>query len=95
MKYLCHSCLTIVDSDPCPLCGSEVEETCENNHACTCIEDVHSGIRYCPECGDPVCPCGSHDVLPITRVTGYMQDLTGMNEGKQQEIKDRKRYDIT
>jgi anaerobic ribonucleoside-triphosphate reductase len=42
----------------------------------------------------PVCPCGSHDVVGITRVTGYMQDLAGMNEGKQREIKDRKRYDI-
>jgi anaerobic ribonucleoside-triphosphate reductase len=50
------------------------------------------GIEYCPICGDPICPeCGTHDVTQISRVTGYLQDVNGFNEGKKQELKDRNR----
>jgi anaerobic ribonucleoside-triphosphate reductase len=44
-------------------------------------------------CGEAVCPeCGSHDVTQISRVTGYLQDVSGWNAGKQQELKDRTHY---
>lgn len=49
---------------------------------------------FCPECGKPTCPCGSHDSELIQRVTGYLADYSGMNEGKQREIKDRTHYNI-
>ena len=39
--------------------------------------------------------CGSHDVTQISRVTGYLQEVSGWNAGKQQELKDRQRYDAT
>ncbi|MBP8676317.1 MAG: oxidoreductase, partial [Methanoculleus sp.] len=38
--------------------------------------------------------CGSHDVMQISRVTGYLQDVAGWNAGKQQELKDRVRYSV-
>jgi transcription elongation factor Elf1 len=39
----------------------------------------------------------SHNGKPIdhySRVTGYMQKVSGWNQGKQQEFFDRKRYSI-
>jgi anaerobic ribonucleoside-triphosphate reductase len=80
----------------CPECGSTdgIIPMCPNDHLCTCIGDIHEGIRYCEICGKPTCPCGSEDVVSITRVTGYLQSLEGMNNGKQQEIKDRVRTTI-
>jgi hypothetical protein len=64
-------------------------------YPCKCHDDIHSGISYCSKCGVPVCPvCGSADVLAISRVTGYLSDVSGWGEGKRQELKDRHRYDI-
>ena len=41
------------------------------------------------------CPnCGSTNVEHLSRVTGYLQDVSGWNAGKQQELKDRKRYKV-
>lgn len=51
----------------------------------------------CEDCGytdeiNDACPmCGSHNITRLRRVTGYMtQDVHFMNNGKQDEIKDRK-----
>ena len=42
-----------------------------------------------------ICPeCGSHDVSQVSRVTGYLADVAGWNQGKQQELKDRARYNV-
>ena len=39
------------------------------------------------------CPsCESEDVEQWSRVTGYLQAVSGWNEAKKQELKDRKRY---
>ena len=39
------------------------------------------------------CPsCGSEDLEHLSRVTGYLQSVSGWNEAKKQELKDRKRY---
>jgi hypothetical protein len=65
-------------------------------YPCTCHDDIHSGIKYCPVCGVPVCPvCGSADVVAISRVTGYLSDISGWGAGKRQELKDRQRYSLT
>ena len=68
-------------------------EMCDNDHLCTCHEDVHSGVRYCDKCGQPICPCGSHSVVLISRVTGYLSDVAGWNKAKRAELKDRTRVD--
>ena len=84
----------------CPECGSTdgIIPMCSQDHLCICTNPVHDGIRYCPICGDIVCPCGSHDAMGLSRITGYLQEVgnekTGWNNGKKQELKDRKRYDI-
>jgi len=40
------------------------------------------------------CPgCRSDDVEHISRITGYLQAVSGWNGAKRQELKDRKRYD--
>jgi len=67
-------------------------QMCELDRVCTCVEDITEGLDYCEKCGQAICPCGSHDVSQVSRVTGYLADVDGMNMGKQQEIKDRMRY---
>jgi RNA polymerase subunit RPABC4/transcription elongation factor Spt4 len=94
-KYKCHTCHHIVDQNPCPNCGeTHLVTMCPLDH-CHCTHDIISGIEYCPLCGQAVCPeCGSHDVVQVSRVTGYLQDVSGWNAGKQQELKDRMRYSV-
>lgn len=93
-RYKCFTCLYIVDESPCPRCKeTHLVQMCPLDH-CHCTHEVIMGIEYCPMCGQAICPdCGSHDVTQISRVTGYLQDVAGWNAGKQQELKDRTRYD--
>jgi hypothetical protein len=97
MKYKCPIChLQGFETEVCPDCGyQQVLKMCPEDKLCTCNHDIHEGIRYCLVCGEAVCPgCGSHDCFQISRVTGYLQDVAGMNAAKQQEVKDRKRYSV-
>lgn len=94
-RYKCHTCHLIVDGSPCPNCGETyLVIMCPLDH-CHCSHSTTSGVVYCPLCGDGICPdCGSHDVLQLSRVTGYLQDVSGWNSGKKQELKDRIRYTV-
>lgn len=94
-RYKCHTCHLIVDETPCPRCGEEhLPIMCPLDH-CHCAHEIIAGIEYCPLCHVAICPeCGSHDVVQISRVTGYLQDVSGWNAGKQQELKDRVRYTV-
>lgn len=99
--FKCHTCKTIIfESDlvdgACPRCNAidGIVPMCSRDCVCHCAKEVHESISYCPECGVAMCPeCGSHDVAQISRVTGYLQEVHGWNAGKQQELKDRTRYD--
>ena len=95
-KYKCHTCHTIVDKTPCPICNeSSIEIMCPVDH-CHCQHEIISGITYCPLCGAAMCPdCGSHDVVQVSRVTGYLSEVSGWNRAKGQELKDRTRYSVT
>lgn len=54
-----------------------------------------SGTEICPVCKSPICPqCFNHSVVSLSRVTGYIQDISGWNMAKRQELLDRKRYTI-
>ena len=78
----------------CPVCSGELQEMCPRDH-CHCQHDIIETIAYCPDCGAAMCPeCGCHDVAQISRVTGYLQEVSGWNIAKQQELKDRVRYNI-
>lgn len=101
-KYKCRNCFTVfngrdAEGDNCPQCGSDnnLYEMCELDHLCTCTTEVQVGVVYCPKCGEPCCPgCGSHDVAQLSRVTGYLQEVSGWNSAKRQELKDRARYNV-
>lgn len=100
VKFKCLNCSLILDGldlvdYKCPVCHEKPTEMCENDHVCTCKDDVHDGIRYCEKCGKPTCPCGAEDVLCLSRVTGYIADIEGWRASKRQELKDRKRHEIT
>jgi hypothetical protein len=95
-EWKCHQCKIITGEYPCPKCGRSdaMKRLCPLDH-CHCSHEVMGGITYCPICGEAACPeCGSHDVLQISRVTGYMQDVSGWNSGKIQELRDRHRINI-
>lgn len=94
-RYKCHTCHMIVDENPCPVCGDTHLEIMCPLDTVDCSHEICGTIEYCPICGEAICPeCGSHDVVQISRVTGYLQDVSGWNAGKQQELKDRRRYTI-
>ena len=64
----------------------------KHNHA-HCGKDLVANTTYCEICGEACCPeCHNHDVMQISRVTGYMGDVAGWNAGKKQEFKDRMRH---
>lgn len=101
-RYKCHTCHHFFDESSlsgtgkrCPKCGEifkHLEKMCclDHNH---CQHETMGKIDYCPICKLPICPeCGTHDVLQISRVTGYLQDVSGWNNAKRQELKDRVRY---
>jgi ribosomal protein L32 len=100
-RYKCFTCFTIlnqpdlVDGRKCPKCGEvHLTEMCSLDHN-GCRHTFHETLAYCPICGKAICPeCGDHNVLQISRVTGYLQDVSGWNSSKQQELKDRTRYTI-
>lgn len=52
-----------------------------------------NGVDVCPICRTSICPeCGNHSVVSWSRITGYINDVSGWNEGKKEELLDRKRY---
>lgn len=104
-RYKCHTCHTILyeselvgEKKTCPDCGesfSHLQKMCRLDH-CNCSHEITSGIAYCPECGMPVCKeCGCHDVIQVSRVTGYMSTVQSWNNAKQAEFRDRIRYTAT
>ena len=53
-----------------------------------CLDDFHmmSGLKGC--CDN----CGSSNIEQLSRVTGYIQSVSGWNAAKKQELEDRMRY---
>lgn len=100
----CHTCHHFFEESSlygankqCPICGeafNHLETMCPLDHN-SCHDEVIGRVEYCPICGKGVCPeCGTHDVLLLSRVTGYLQDVSGWNNAKKQELKDRTHYSI-
>lgn len=60
-----------------------------------CYQETVGTTKNCPLCGKPMCPdCMNHVVEQVSRVTGYMSTVGSWNASKQQEFKDRTRYDL-
>jgi hypothetical protein len=98
-KYKCDPCFLIINEEDllggkCPVCQQAVKPDCELDHECHCALDITPGIHYCEKCMKPVCSCGAHNVFQLSRVTGYLQDVSGWNAGKKQELMDRNRYNL-
>lgn len=99
-RYKCQNCFIVLtssdlDDGKCPVCGEaqSLSLMCPLDHT-HCWHGILESLEYCPICGEAICPeCGTHDVTQISRVTGYMASVGGWNEGKQQELRDRVRYD--
>lgn len=93
---VCHLVLTTSDLEDgkCPVCGESqgLRIMCPLDHT-HCWHGIVESLEYCPICGEAICPeCGTHDVSQMSRVTGYVAEVGGWNEGKRQELKDRTRY---
>ena len=96
-EYKCDRCYHVVTaSDVCPVCGNvHLTEMCPND-TCTCTHSPMGGIAFCEICGEPVCPvCGAHDVVQLSRITGYIQYVSGWNAGTRKELELRKRYAVS
>jgi len=53
-----------------------------------CMDDFHVAPGLHDKCPN----CGSENVDYLSRITGYVQAVSGWNEGKKRELLDRKRY---
>lgn len=101
-KYKCHTCHIVINESDlidsnCPKCESNfaLKPMCEND-TIACDHDIVDGLAYCPLCGEAMCPvCGCHDVSQHSRITGYIQEVDGWNEGKKAELRDRHRVNIS
>lgn len=89
----------------CPECKSESTELmCRVDaysiylklNGFNCREGVLiNGADICPLCKTSMCPeCGNHNVVSWSRITGYLNDISGWNMAKKQELMDRKRYEV-
>jgi anaerobic ribonucleoside-triphosphate reductase len=56
-----------------------------------CMNDFHVAGGMLDACPN----CESENVEHLSRVTGYIQAVDGWNNGKKQELKDRRRYGAT
>jgi len=60
-----------------------------------CSGDTIPNTAKCPICGNYECPdCHSHKVNVLSRVTGYMQVVSGWNSAKKEEFENRTRYNV-
>ena len=78
---------------PSPL-KCPIHQWVKDNHR-VCSGDTIPLTAKCPICGNYECPdCHSHKVDVLSRVTGYMQVVSGWNVAKKQEFEDRTRYTV-
>jgi hypothetical protein len=96
-RWKCHTCYTILKNSElidkkCPVCGElHIVQMCPLDHN-GCPHTIIDKIEFCPVCGKVLCPlCGDHSVVAISRVTGYLADVSGFGTSKKQELKDRVR----
>ena len=96
-KWKCHTCYTILKNSElidkkCPVCGEvHLAQMCPLDHN-GCPHTIVETIEFCPVCNQVLCPaCGDHSVVAVSRVTGYLADVSGFGNSKKQELKDRVR----
>lgn len=92
-NIICPNCKT---SNAELMCRVDVYSTCLQLSGLKCRDSsVINGTDICVICQHPICPrCFNHNVLSLSRVTGYLSDISGWNAAKKQELMDRKRYSL-
>lgn len=104
MRYKCLECCLIIDEGDlndgcCPVCHDEkrLKKMCELDVDHCGHTDMQTIIKLCEKCGEVVCPqCNSHLThFGVSRVTGYLAEVSGWSEGKRIELAQRVHYDIT
>ena len=101
----CFDCRCVHNKEICPecksnknikLCERQIEHIFKKVRNEIPIHDtIVSGVKLCDICKKPVCPiCDAHDVVGLSRITGYISSISGWGEGKLAELKDRKRYNL-
>ena len=100
-RHQCTDCLILIDDadlvdGKCPVCLSDksLKPLCPGDHICRCPDNTSYQETTCPICGSRTCPCGSHNIFILSRITGYVSSVESWNSAKQQEFKDRHRYDV-
>lgn len=71
-------------------CESDVDYFAISRDLTLCRECKQIQYSIETECNK----CGSQNVFSLARVTGYIQAIDGWNEGKREELKQRKRHDV-
>jgi len=72
----------------CKICGKKIEEECLQS------DDVVVCSRECAKEYENTLPYRGKPIQHFSRITGYYQNIEGWNEGKRQELKDRRRYGV-
>ena len=102
-RYKCFNCFASFNSsdmvdDNCPECGTKaaIRPQCPIEHVTGCIHEKSNGFAVCPICGEFVCPqdLTMHQVIVLSRITGYVSSVDGWGKGKRQELLDRVHSDL-
>lgn len=83
----------------CGICKKEIVDEFMQANIDKDLQPTDDGVIVCSEeCAKEYERALPHQGQPIqqfSRITGYYQNVTGFNKGKQQELKDRHRYGIS
>ena len=85
-------------SDICYVCGTKLEKKCLETDIGPDGKISKEHIRVCSKkCSEEYeqnLPFKGKPMQHWSRITGYYQNVAGWNDGKLQELKDRKRYSV-
>lgn len=82
----------------CFICGRELNGEFFTANIDADLKKTDEGVSVCSmDCGKKYEKQLKFNGRPLdrySRITGYYQNIEGWNDGKLQELKDRKKYDI-
>ncbi|MEA1925304.1 MAG: anaerobic ribonucleoside-triphosphate reductase [Candidatus Altiarchaeota archaeon] len=82
----------------CDICGKEIHGEYMQANIGENLKPTKAGTIVCSQdCARKFEETLAHGGKPLehwSRITGYYQNIDGWNEGKMQELKDRRRYGV-
>jgi hypothetical protein len=96
-KYWCEACGVFSEASICNTCGQpNLDLKCILYSKDSCKHTGYLIPQKCPICNELMCPeCGGHNIQVVSRVTGYLSPVGNWSKGKQQELFDRTRHNIS